>query len=179
MQPIFYDVAVSADGFISGPFDDVSSFPHSGSVVDDYKARLASYRHCLMGRRTYEFAYDYGLKCGENPYPSLQTLVFSTSINLPQHSDVEHVFENSMKYTEQLRRSADGPIYLCGGGDFAGQLVSAGLIDFLRLKRAPILLGSGTRLFGDHCQPIAMTLTSSKSHENGVFYQEFEITPSP
>lgn len=51
MQPIIYDVAVSADGFIAGASQDVSLFPFQGSIVDDYMARLATYSHCIMGRK--------------------------------------------------------------------------------------------------------------------------------
>lgn len=35
MHPIIYDVAVSIDGFIAGPSEDVSQFPHSGKIVED------------------------------------------------------------------------------------------------------------------------------------------------
>lgn len=67
MQSIIYDVAVSIDGYSAGPAADVSKFPAEGEVADDCYARLGQYRCAIMGRATYEFAYGYGLKPGENP----------------------------------------------------------------------------------------------------------------
>ena len=89
MHPIIYDVAVSIDGFISGPSEDVSRFPHSGAIVEDYQARLQNYKTCLMGRKTYEFGYQFGLNPGQNPYPHMRSIVLSESIDLPKSSDVE------------------------------------------------------------------------------------------
>ena len=60
MQPIIYDVAVSIDGYIAGPGGDISAFPASGRLVDDYLERLADYRTVIMGRDTYEFGYRFG-----------------------------------------------------------------------------------------------------------------------
>jgi len=175
LQPIIYDVAVSADGFISGPYDDVSTFPHQGPVVDDYQIRLASYNSCIMGRKTYEIAFAFGLKLGENPYPAMTTLVFSTSISTPQQSDIEVISKDGFERIRRLQRSSKGPVYLCGGGDFAGQLLAENMISLLRVKRAPIFLGSGTRLFGSNCSAIKAKLLSTRSYEGGIVFQEFSL----
>lgn len=178
MQSINYDVAVSIDGYIAGPAADVSKFPAEGEVVDDYFERLASYHCAIMGRATYEFAYDYGLTPGDNPYPHMQTLVFSKTMASPPESDIEIVCGDPMERIADLKRSADGPIYLCGGGAFAGWMLSAGLIDTLRLKRAPIILGGGTRLFGDKAMPVDMAVSATKLYESGVVFQELTLVPA-
>ena len=175
MQPIIYDVAVSADGFICGASSDVSLFPHSGPVVDDYLERMATYAHALMGRRTYEFGYAHGLPPGANPYPTMQSLVFSENMVLPEGSEVEVVGQAPLARIDELRQTSPDPIYLCGGGDFAGWLLSHNRIDQLRLKRAPIFYGSGIRLFGSHPQPVSARLTLSKLYDDGVLFQEFAL----
>ncbi len=175
MQPIIYDVAVSADGFIAGPSADISKFPHQGPVVDDYLQRLGTYSCAIMGRATYEFGYGFGLEPGANPYPHMSCVVFSRSIDLPSDSKVEVVREKAAERIEDLRRSSAGPIYLCGGGQFAGWLLSLGRIDLLRLKRAPIFLGGGTRLFGDDSHGPDPRLLSSKLYDDGVLFQEFDF----
>jgi dihydrofolate reductase len=134
MQPIIYDVAVSADGFIAGASGDVSLFSHTGEVVDDYTARLQTYATVLMGRATYEFGYAFGLEPGRNPYPWAQSLVISKTIELPADAQVEQVTD-PLPRIERLRAEAPGPIYLCGGGILAGMLLRAGQITQLRLKR--------------------------------------------
>jgi dihydrofolate reductase len=176
MQPTIYDVAVSADGFICGASDDVSLFPHSGPVVDDYLDRMATYTCALMGRRTYEFAYAHGLPPGANPYPGLRTLVFSSGISLPGTAEVEIVRNNALTTIDQLRATSPGPIYLCGGGHFAGWLLSERRIDTLRLKRAPVFYGSGISLFGPADFPVSAQLADSRLYENGVLYQEFDLS---
>lgn len=175
MQPIIYDVAVSADGFICGASDDVSRFPHSGPVVEDYLDRMATYSHALMGRRTYEFGYAHGLPPGANPYPAMQSLVFSASIALPTDAEVEIVSQAPLERIDELKRTSAGPIYLCGGGNFAGWLLAQERIDMLRLKRAPIFYGSGVRLFGAHAAPISARLTKSQHYDDGVLFQEFAL----
>ncbi len=175
MQPVIYDVAISADGFIAGASDDVSLFPHISTMVDDYYARLKTYAVCLMGRRTYEFGYDFGLKPGENPYPAMRSLVFSSSISLPDTSAVEVVSRDAAPIVADLRQTASGPVYLCGGGAFASSLLREGLIDRLRLKRAPILLGRGIRLFGPHSEHVPLKLLETICHADGALFQEFAL----
>lgn len=175
MQPIIYDAAISADGFIAGPSADISKFPAQSPAVDDYFARLKTYACAIMGRATYEFGYGFGLRPGANPYPHMQTVVFSRSVVLPDPCEVEIVRERDTARIETLRQNSDGPVYLCGGGVFAGWLLSLGLITTLRLKRAPIFLGGGTRLFGDHADGLDARLVESKLYDDGMLYQEFAL----
>ncbi|WP_411890031.1 dihydrofolate reductase family protein [Yoonia sp. SDW83-1] len=175
MQPLIYDVAVSADGFIAGASGDVSLFPHDGPVVADYQARLQTYAAVVMGRTTYEFGYDFGLVPGQNPYPWAQTLVVSKTIDLPADAAVEKVFHDPLTRIDQLREMAAGPVYLCGGGLLAGWLFHQRRITHLRLKRAPILLGQGVTLFDGHGMAQTMTLTDHKVYDSGVIYCEYTL----
>ncbi|WP_298814774.1 dihydrofolate reductase family protein [uncultured Roseibium sp.] len=177
MQPIIYDVAVSVDGFIAGADDDITKFAHEGPVVEDYFERLSTYAIAVMGRNTYEFGYRFGLEPGANPYQNMRTYVFSRSLELPEESDVEVVGIDELPKIKELKAKAPGPIYLCGGGEFAGHLLSNRLIDTLRLKRAPILLGSGVKLFGcvgDGCE---MVNTTTRTYDGGYLFQEFQVQP--
>lgn len=175
MHPIIYDVAVSVDGYISGPDGDISRFAHAGEVVEDYTARLNSYGVAIMGRGTYEFGYRFGLAPGQNPYPHMQTYVFSEQINLPDQGDVTQMQGDLKTQLNHLKASASGPIYLCGGGAFAGALLALGAIDLLRLKRAPILLGGGVPLFGNGAEAPDLKHRSTKVYEDGYLFQEFAV----
>ncbi len=176
MQPVIYDVAVSIDGFISAANNDVSQFPFEGEIVDDYRQRLTGYSHCLMGRKTYEFGYAYGLKPGDNPYPGMVSIVCSKTINLPQDADVKTVCADLSGFVNKLKRQATGPIYLCGGGDLAGWMAKNALIDQLAIKRAPILLGNGIPVFGRYSDTIRLSHISSKPYQNGQVFQRYSIT---
>ena len=175
MQPIIYDVAVSIDGYISGPEGDISKFAQEGPVVEDYVARLATYSVAIMGKETYEFGYRFGLSPGQNPYEHMKTFVFSRSMELPKVSKVTVIGTTDAQSLQDLKTKSNGPIYLCGGGAFAGSLLSMGLIDLVRLKRAPVVLGGSVGLFGG--TPTPPKLRHVKTHEyDGVYlFQEFEV----
>ncbi|MGX9355750.1 dihydrofolate reductase family protein [Roseobacteraceae bacterium S113] len=175
MHPIIYDVAVSRDGYISGPNGDISQFAHDGPVVDDYAARMAEYTAAIMGRTTYEFGYAYGLAPGQNPYPHMQTHVFSETLCCPENCDVSVVRSRDPDHIQDLKAAACGPIYLCGGGAFASWLLAHGLIDRLILKRAPIVLGGGTKLFGETPARALPQCQVIKRYDNGYLLEHITM----
>lgn len=175
MQPIIYDVAVSADGFIAGADSDVSSFPHAGRIVDDYRERLSGYGTVVMGRSTYEFGYRFGLSPGANPYPHARSVVVSSTLNLPTDAEVEIKRTIDSVWIDELLKSADTPVYLCGGGLLASALADLGQIDVLRLKRAPIILGEGTPLFAPLKRRLALKLEAQTDYGEGLIFQEFRV----
>ena len=174
MQPIIYDVAVSADGFITGRDADVSAFPHNGPIVDDYITRLGNYAVALMGRATYEFGYAFGLKPGANPYPHLRSIVVSKTLDLPDKAEVE--VWRDLSDLGDLRGSSTGAIYLCGGGALAGAIANARHLAELRLKRAPVVLGGGTPLFWGLDAPLNMQPLDQTDYGNNLLFQSFRIT---
>ena len=175
MQPIIYDVAVSADGFIAGPGGAVDGFPHEGAIVADYRDRLSGYAVALMGRLTYEFGYRYGLRPGDNPYPHMRSIVVSAGLTLPGDAAPEIWRDLDAGRLDRLRREAPGPIYLCGGGRLAAALLALGAIDRIRLKRAPILLGGGTPLFDGPGPRPALHLLDERNHGGGLLFQDYAV----
>lgn len=174
MHPIIYDVAVSLDGLICGPDGDISQFAHDGPVVDDYRARLGGYATAIMGRATYEFGYRYGLEPGQNPYAPMKTYVFSSTLSVPNDAAITVMRTTTAEAVKTLRHEANGPVYLCGGGAFAGALLEMGLIDQLCLKRAPFVMGAGTSLFGDHSKTHRLKRLETKPYDNGYLLERFE-----
>jgi dihydrofolate reductase len=69
---------------------------------------------------------------------------------------------------------ADGAICLCGGGAFAGLLAQSGLVDRLRLKIAPALLGAGVPLFEGVETPLRLRRTAATAHASGVVFTGHE-----
>ena len=61
---------------------------------------------------------------------------------------------------EQARAAAgEGNVAIGGGADAIQQALAAGLVDELQVHVAPILLGGGTRLFGEGADPIRLEAT--------------------
>lgn len=128
-----------------------------------------------MGRTTYEFGYAFGLPPGANPYPAMRSVVISESIDLPAGADVSVIRDNAITAVRTLKAEATGALYLCGGGVLAGSLLAARLIDRLRVKRAPIVLGDGVPLFSGINEAPLLTLLEEKTHDNGALFQEFAV----
>lgn len=55
-----------------------------------------------------------------------------------------------------------GNIWICGGADIAGQLMSGGLIDIFHISVIPVILGGGVRLFAASGKEIRLKLLEEK-----------------
>lgn len=178
MRHLVYDVASSLDGYIAAPDDDISAFPMEGDHVAAYQQRLTGYDTVIMGRRTYEFGYGFGLKPGMRAYPHMRHFVFSKSIDLPESSQVDAVPDNWLQTVDALKAEPGGDIYLCGGGTFAGYLLTHGRIDRLVIKLAPVVLGHGIPLFGNVAHPGSFKPVQTQCYENGVTLLEYHLSSS-
>ena len=75
----------------------------------------------------------------------------------------------------ELKQQEGLAIYLCGGGNLAGELLPE--IDRLILKRNPVVLGDGVRLFGNAGAVVQnFDLVSCRSFESGVVIEEYART---
>lgn len=178
MRGIVYDVAVSLDGFIAGPDGDISAFPADGDHLQPYLDRLAGYQTVIMGRRTYEFGYRFGLQPGARAYPHMDHHIFSQGLSLPESADVTVVRESWQDALAELRAGDGGDIYLCGGGVFAGLIANLGMLDVVRLKVAPVAIGAGVRLFEGLAEPCRFDRSSVTPYSNGVTLVEYKVVPS-
>ena len=169
MRKIIYYVAVSQDGFISGPGGDNSGFTAAGNGVQKSLRDLKDYDTVIMGKNTYEFGYRFGLKPGENPYPHMSCFVFSDSLKLENKAGSLTVCKPSLEIIDQLKREKGTDIYLCGGGVFAGWLLDNERIDTLKLKINPITLGEGIPIFGPSDKKFTLVLK-----KRGI-YDDFQI----
>jgi len=138
MSAIIYYVAISLDGYIAGPDDDVSGFESDQKAIDCYLADLQAFKTVIMGRRTYEFGYRFGLQPGQAAYPHMEHHIFSDSLRLPDAAPNVHVEPRSLERVRAIRDAANTDVYCCGGGVFAGWLLKHGLVDRLKIKLNPL-----------------------------------------
>ena len=175
MRKIVYYIAVSVDGYIEGPDRSLEKFQHEQSVVDFYINDLKNYETTIMGRKTYENGYKYGLRPGQAAYPDMQHYIFSNTLNFDNPDQNVCVIKPDLKYIHELKKDKGTDIYLCGGGLFAGWLFDNDLIDVLKIKLNPILLGGGTRLFGPSSKSIFLDLEESHDFDNGFKILTYNI----
>lgn len=176
MRNIIYYVAASLDGYIAGPQGDVSQFMHAGNGVTQYQQDLLEFDTVIMGRKTYEFGYAYGLKAGQPAYPHMQHCIFSTHLRFADPHPQVQVCPLDIKRVQALKAGSGTDIYLCGGGQFAGWLLDHQLIDILKIKLNPLILGGGTRLFGDSQQQASFHLVDQANYEGGMQIITYKIS---
>lgn len=175
MRKIIYYVATSLDGYIAGPGEDISGFVPEGSGVKQYLEDLKGFDTVIMGRSTYEFGYQYGLKAGSLAYPHMQHYIFSSTLTLEEKDPALHICPLEVGKIKELKAEAGTDIYLCGGGQFAGWLWEEGLIDQLKIKLNPLMLHSGTRLLADTSTNRKLRLLEEQSHDHGLKILTYEV----
>ncbi len=175
MRKIIYYVATSLDGYIAGKNNDVSMFAHEGEGVEQYFYDLESFDTVIMGRNTYEFGYQYGLKPGQPAYQNMEHYIFSNKLSFEKASSQVHVLPICLDRLMDLKHQVGSDIYLCGGGTFAGWLFENGMIDELKLKINPVILGDGIRLFGDYKVANKLRPIYNRSYEDGFQIINYEV----
>ena len=177
MRHICYHVAVSLDGFIASEDGSINGFPEEGDHIEDYLLSLAQYDTVLMGRRTYEFGYAFGLNPGERAYPNMEHWIFSKTIDVTPASGVHLVRNHWLKTIDDLRSANGSDIYLCGGGEFAGWLLSERRIDKIKLKLCPVVFGRGIPMFGVASNSLTrFSLVDTKPYKSGVILLDYVRT---
>lgn len=121
-----------------------------------------------MGRKTYEFGYEFGLQPGQPAYNHMQHYIFSETLNLDNLADSVHIEKVDLSRVKGIQKRATTDIYLCGGGQFAGWLLDNGMIDQLKLKVNTITLGDGIPLFGNSKANTAWKFAEAAAFDGGL-----------
>ena len=173
MRELKYHVASTVDGFIAHNDHTIDGFVGEGEHVKDYLDSLrADYDTVLMGRRTYEFGFQFGVT---NPYPWLKQYVLSRSMAGSPDANVGLVSEHIIEFVKGLKAEPGKAIYLCGGAELAGTLFAEDLIDEVILKLNPVLFGSGLPLFSGVTKQNALELVGSKVYPSGVLLLNYRL----
>ncbi|MED7925220.1 dihydrofolate reductase family protein [Nonomuraea sp. LP-02] len=166
MGTISVFVSVSLDGVMQGPGradeDTRGGFRHGGwgagyadQVIGKYVAEQGGAAAMLFGRRTYDDVLGYWTSVGE-PNPFTETLVNTPKYVASRRPDTVLAHPNSTLLAGEaagavagLKERVDGVIRVLGSGELVRSLHAAGLVEEYVLLTHPIVLGSGTRLFGE------------------------------
>ena len=176
MRKLKYHMATTVDGFIAHADHTVDGFVPEGDHVADYLNSLKSdYDAVLMGRKTYEFGFQFGVT---NPYPWMKQYVLSRTMEKSPDPNVELVSQNIFDFVRRLKGEAGKDIYLCGAADLASQIHAEGLIDEIILKLNPVLFGKGIPLFSSSIKQTELELLDSKTYESGVVLLRYRVKHS-
>jgi dihydrofolate reductase len=170
---------VTLDGVIQDPAGD-EGFPVGGWVgrIKD-RAQLdkltldeaLSAEALLLGRRSYEwFAARWPSRSGElaDRLNGLPKYVVSSTLEHPAWSNTTVLRGDAVSEVDTLRRELDGDILVPASFQLVRSLMQHDLVDELRLKLFPVVLGSGARMFGDASDKKPMRLVDAQTIEGGV-----------
>lgn len=133
----------------------------------------------LFGRRTYDDVLGYWSSVGEdNPFTGYlvgtQKYVASRSDAPATHPNTEILVGEAVETVAKLKAETDPPLTVMGSGDLVRSLHAAGLVDTFTLQIHPIVLGSGTRLFGEGDR-VDVHLRRSLTTTTGVVIAEYDV----
>ncbi len=124
-------------------------------VVQASLGDSASGTGMLFGRRTYLDLVGHWLSTPDpNPFTeilrSTRKYVASRSLSEPlPHPSSTLLAGDAVDAVQTLRADGECELVVLGSGDLVRQLAAAGLVDEYQLTILPVVLGVGTRLFGD------------------------------
>lgn len=177
--------SITLDGVMQGPGrpdEDVrGDFAHGGwgeGYADEAIGRfcaegMGTTAALLFGRRTYDDLLQHWTSV-TNPNPFTEVLVTQQKYVASRNADttLDHPHStllagDAVETVARLKQEVDGTITVLGSGELVRSLHRAGLIDDYLLLIHPLVLGSGTRLFGDG-ERADLTLTSAETSTTGV-----------
>jgi dihydrofolate reductase len=125
----------------------------------------------LLGRRTYEWlAGRWPSRSGElaDRLNSLPKYVVSSSLEHPEWNNSTVLKGDVLDEVSKLKREVNGEIVVPASFQLVRMLLEHDLVDELRLKIFPIVLGAGERLFGETSDKKAMRLVDSRTIEGDI-----------
>jgi len=177
---------VSLDGVVQDPAGD-EGFERGGWVglIKDRpelgKPALADAlgaQALLLGRRSYDwFAGRWPARSGEladrlNTMPKYVVSSTLEHVHWPNSTVLEG---DVVSEVSKLKQQLDGEILVAASFRLVHTLLEHDLVDELRLKIFPVVLGAGERLFAETSNTKALRLVSSRTIDDGVAYLTFAV----
>lgn len=159
MGKVFLSITMSLDGFIAGqsitqenPMGLNGQLLHkwlfANKQKEDEEVATDMFKNCgavILGSRTYTTAIN-GVWESQSPFPVPALVLSSKKINITKgFTVVNNGIQTALSQAKSIAKEKD--ILVMGGASVAQQFLEADLLDEVHLHIAPILLGSGTRLF--------------------------------
>jgi dihydrofolate reductase len=132
----------------------------------------------LLGRRSYEwFAGRWPSRSGElaDRLNSLPKYVVSSTLEHPAWNNSTVLKGDVLTEVTKLKRDLDGEIVVSASFQLVRTLMEHDLVDELRLKIFPVVLGDGERLFGETSDKKPMRIVDTQTVEGDVVFLTYEV----
>jgi dihydrofolate reductase len=179
MGKILISENVSLDGVIQDPAGDegfrvggwvglIKDSPQLNTLALDEALGAEA---LLLGRRSYEwFAARWPSRNGElaDRLNSLPKYVVSSTLEDPDWNNSTVLRGDAVNEVSKLKQELNGEIVVAGSFQLVRTLIEHDLVDKLRLKVFPVVLGAGERLFGETSDKKPMRLVDTQILGDGV-----------
>src|SRR5712692_4001038 len=185
MGKIIVSENVSLDGVVQDPAGD-EGFSRGGWVgliaAREDVAKIAldeavGAEAFLLGRRSYEWlAARWPSRSGElaDRLNSLPKYVVSSTLEDPDWNNSTVLKGDTVDEVSKLKKGLNGEIVVAGSFQLLRALLQHDLVDELRLKIFPVVLGAGERLFGETSDKKPMRLVDTRTVEGDVVFLTYE-----
>lgn len=186
MRKITVISMVSLDGVMQapgGPDEDTSGgFAYGGWTAaygDELFGKLMAEElnqssDYLLGRKTFDIFEAYWPQHADF-WPGINKVNKYVLSGHRQQSDWKDTsFLKTPEDIKQMKQSAGTDIQVWGSSELVHLLLEHDLVDELRLKIFPVVLGRGKKLFADSAMPAAFTLAESHITTKGVIITNYK-----
>jgi len=185
MGKIIMSENVSLDGVIEDPAGDegfrvggwvgrIADRPELAKVTLD--EALAS-EALLLGRRSYEWlAARWPARTGAlaDRLNGVPKYVVSSTLEEPKWNNSTVLRGDVVTEVSKLKQELNGDIVVPGSFQLLHTLIEHDLVDELRLKVYPVVLGDGERLFGPTSDQKPMRLINAQTLDDGIAFLTYE-----
>src|SRR5207245_859812 len=131
----------------------------------------------LLGRRSYEwFAARWPSRSGElaDRLNSLPKYVVSSTLEDPDWNNSTVLKGDVVNGVSKLKQELNGEIVVPASFQLVRTLIEHDLVDELRLRIFPVVLGAGERLFGETSDKKRMRLVQTQTVTDGIAFLTYE-----
>lgn len=187
MGRLIVEQIVSADGFAADRdggidfFIERDNFTHS---EDEQLEMLAGVSAIVFGATTYRMFADYWPTADPVAEPvavpvnALPKHVFSSTLEAAPWGDGEPVMlerEEATVGVRRLKNEYDGNLIVWGSLVLTDSLFRAGLVDELRLRVLPVLIGAGRNIAPADLGQTELALTASRVYPDGLLTLTYAV----
>ncbi|MGC4058629.1 MAG: dihydrofolate reductase family protein [Chitinophagaceae bacterium] len=168
MRKVSIFIAMSLDGYIAKPNDDLSFLKLVEKEGEDYgyAAFTETIDTLIIGRKT----YDYVLReIGSSHYDNGQRDIYViTRTERPKAGRTIFYTGDIAALIKRLRQEKGKNIYCDGGAEVINELLKLDLIDEFIISVVPVLLGGRTRLFKEGIPEHILECIEVKTFQTGL-----------
>ena len=176
---------VTLDGVIKDPAGDegfraggwvglIKDHPQLGKLALDEALAAEA---LLLGRRSYEWlAARWPSRSGElaDRLNSLPKYVVSSTLEHPAWNNSTVLTGDVLHEASKLKQQLTGDIVVPASFQLVRTLLEHDMVDELRLKIFPVVLGAGERLFGQTSDTKPLRLLDTQTVEGGIAYLTYQ-----